>query len=131
MSKQWPNDTGIRNAAVYAGLISGSLSPAAAQATMEPLVREYPKEISYRATLALAYLKQGRKAEALGAFGESVNITATAPARPSTLAVHALVLNANNMSTLARIEADQVPAGALIPEERTLLNPLLKNPSHP
>ena len=127
MSKQWPDDPGIRNAAVYTGLISDSLAAPAARTAMEPLVRDYPLETSYRATLALACLREGNPVQALRAFGESIDIAAKGPIRPSTLAVHALVLAANDMKMLARMEAEKLPLNELASEERDFLAPVFNS----
>jgi tetratricopeptide (TPR) repeat protein len=125
MVQQWPDDPGIRNSEIHAGLLAGQVPPEKARETMERLVQEHPSNLSYRATLALALLRLHDPDAALRAFGDSVNITAAGPLLPSTLAIHALTLASNDMSTLARMEAETVPLGDLVREERSLIQPLL------
>ena len=87
------------------------------------LVAKEPQNWQARATLGLACLRLGRKQEALAAFRGS-RVTGVEP--PGALAVRAAILAANGYEDGARNDARLLSAKALLPEERTLIAPLLQ-----
>jgi tetratricopeptide (TPR) repeat protein len=109
-----PNDPAPCNDAAYLDLLLQE-NVKAATATAEQLCHAHPEVLAYRTTLALAYLRTHRLAEALALY-ERVEVPwDKAPARSQ--AIHAAVLAASG-----RIEAPAVPDSALLlPEERALL----------
>ncbi len=130
-SLQSPNDTAIQNDEAYTRLLrrpdqssDTNADTAAIEQTAAALVEREPASLPHRTLLALARLRQNKAAEALAVY-EKIQITRQA-LTPSALAVHAAVLAANGNSVGARAEANQVPAGTLLPEEHALIADLLE-----
>ncbi len=124
ISQVWPEDANARIQDVYLQLLLGA-SPDVAKAAerdAELLVAKEPRNWLARATLGLARLRQSRPNEALAAIREPP-VTGAEP--PGALAVRAAILAANGYGDGARNDARLVSAKPLLPEERTLIAPLL------
>jgi tetratricopeptide (TPR) repeat protein len=124
IARLWPDDAAARNQDAYLRLLLGASdgSAEAAQREAQVLVAKEPRNWQARATLGLAYLRLGRKQEALGAIREP-RVIGIEP--PGALAVRAAILAANGYEDGARNDARLVSAKPLLPEERTLIAPLL------
>ena len=131
MLKIWPNDTAIQNDEAYMRLLLTSAKDEGEEIGSElselegvakDLVKREPNSLPHRTLLALVYLKEKRPATALGVY-ENLQISANA-LTPSTLAVHAAILQANGQTDGAAKEAAQVPRSALLPEEQALISVL-------
>jgi tetratricopeptide (TPR) repeat protein len=109
-----PNDPAPRNDAAYLDLLLEE-NVKEATATAEQLFKAHPEVLAYRTTLALAYLRAGRVADAQSLY-EGVEVPwSNAPTRSQ--AIHAAVLAASGTA-----EPPAVPDSVLLlPEERTLL----------
>ena len=119
----WPNDAPLQNDDAYLSALRGETLDAAA-ATAERLMKDNLASLPHRTTLALACQRLGRNADALGVFrGITVPEQAWTPAART---VHAAVLKANGFTTEARAEAEKVPRGRLRPEERELLDSVMR-----
>ena len=125
IAQLWPDDAAVRNQDIYLRLLLGASGDAAEAAEREAqvLVAKEPQNWQARATLGLACLRLGRKQEALAAFRGS-RVTGVEP--PGALAVRAAILAANGYEDGARNDARLLSAKALLPEERTLIAPLLQ-----
>ena len=124
ISQVWPEDANARIQDVYLQLLLGA-SPDVAKAAerdAQLLVAKEPRNWSARATLGLARLRLSRPNEALAAIREP-RVTGVEP--PGALAVRAAILAANGYEDGARNDARLVSAKPLLPEERTLIAPLL------
>jgi tetratricopeptide (TPR) repeat protein len=124
IAQVWPDDAEARNQNAYLRLLLGASGEAAEAAKREAelLVAKEPRNWRARATLALACLRLGRKEEALKAIREP-RVTGVEPS--GALAVRAAILAANGYEDGARNDARLVSAKPLLPEERTLIAPLL------
>lgn len=122
--KLWPDDAAARNQNDYLGLLLGASGDAAeaAERQAEILVAQEPLNWSARATLGLARLRLGRKADALAVFRR---VRATGSEPPGALAVRAAILAVNGYEEGARGDAHNLGAEHLLPEERALIAPLL------
>ena len=122
--KLWPDDAAARNEDAYLQLLLGASDGAAEAAEREAqiLVAQEPWNWSARATLGLARLRLGKKPEALKAFRD---IRATGSEPPGALAVRAAILAVTGYEQGARNDARNLGAEHLLPEERTLIAPLL------
>ena len=120
----WPDDAAARNQDAYLRLLLGASGNVAEAAEREAkvLVAKEPRNWQARATLGLAYLRLGRKQDALAAIREP-RVTGVEP--PGALAVRAAILAANGYEDAARNDARLVSANPLLPEERALIAPLL------
>jgi hypothetical protein len=125
MARLWPDDAAARSQDAYLRLLLGASDAAAetAQREAQVLVAKEPRNWQARATLGLAFLRLGRKQEALAAIREP-RITGVEP--PGALAVRAAILAANGYEDGARNDARLVSANPLLPEERALIAPLLQ-----
>lgn len=124
----WPADEHARNRETYLALLLGASGADAEKAARESeiLAAQEPMNWQARATLALAQLRLGRPAAALDAFS-GMKATAGSPVGP--LAVRAVALDANGWKEGARGDARTLStAQLLLPEERALLTPLLREP---
>ena len=124
ISQVWPEDANARTQDVYLQLLLGA-SPDVAKAAerdAELLVAKEPRNWLARATLGLARLRLSRPSEALAAIREP---PVTGAELPGALAVRAAILAANGYGDGARNDARLVSAKPLLPEERTLIAPLL------
>lgn len=120
--KLWPDDTPTRLLNCYLRLLLGG-SPAeiaAIEKETEDLVNRTSLG-SY--ALALAHLRSGQPAAAMSAF--TFHGVPVALATTSAVTVHAAVLAANGWKDKARDEVKKLPVDKLLPEERTLIAPLL------
>jgi tetratricopeptide (TPR) repeat protein len=124
IAQLWPDDAGARNQDAYLRLLLGASGDAAetAERDAQLLVAKEPRNWQARATLGLACLRLGRNKEALAAIHEP-RVTGVEP--PGPLAVRAAILAANGYEEGARNDARLVNAKPLLPEERTLIAPLL------
>jgi hypothetical protein len=109
-----PDDPAPRNDAAYLDLLLQE-NVKAATATAEQLVNEHPEVLAYRTTLALAYLRGDRVADALKLYAGLEVPWPKAP--PRSQAIRAAVLAASGAAEPPAI-ADSV---LLLPEERVLL----------
>jgi hypothetical protein len=125
MMRLWPDDATARNQDAYLRLLLGASGDAAEAAEREAkvLVAKEPRNWQARATLGLACLRLGRKQDALAAIREP-RVTGAEP--PGALAVRAAILAANGYTDPARNDALLISAKPLLPEERTLIAPLLQ-----
>ena len=124
IAQLWPDDAEARNQDAYLQLLLGASDDAAkaAERDAQLLVAKEPRNWQARATLGLACLRLGRNKEALAAIREP-RVTGIEP--PGPLAVRAAILAANGYEDGARNDARIVNAKPLLPEERTLIAPLL------
>jgi hypothetical protein len=122
--KLWPDDAAARNEDAYLRLLLGASDGAAEAAEREAqiLVAQEPWNWAARATLGLARLRLGKKEDALAVFR---NVRATGSEPPGALAVRAAILAVNGYEKGARGDARNLGAERLLPEERTLIAPLL------
>ena len=125
IARLWPDDAEARNQDTYLQLLLGTSDGAAEAAKREAqvLVAREPRNWQARATLGLAYLRLGRKQEALAAIREP-RVTGIEP--PGALAVRAAILAANGYEDGARNDARLLGVKPLLPEERALIAPLLQ-----
>jgi tetratricopeptide (TPR) repeat protein len=125
IAQLWPDDLAARNQDAYLRLLLGASGDAAEAAEREAqvLVAKEPRNWSARATLGLAYLRLGRKQEALAAIRQP-RVTGVEP--PGAMAVRAAILAANGYEEGARNDARILGAKPLLPEERALIAPLLQ-----
>src|SRR5439155_8965343 len=124
ISKVWPEDANARMQDVYLQLLLGAspdVAKAAEREAQVPVAKE-PRNWLARATLGLASLRLSRPNEALTAIREP-RVTGVEP--PGALAVRAAILAANGYEDGARNDARLLSAKPLLPEERTLITPLL------
>jgi Flp pilus assembly protein TadD len=121
----WPDDAQARNQDNYLRLLLGAPGDQAEAAEREAyvLVRKEPRNWLARATLGLARLRLGRDNDALRAIRD-LRVTGMEP--PGPLAVRAAILAANGYEEGARNDARLLAAKPLLPEERTLIAPLLQ-----
>ena len=126
----WPEDPVARMHEVYLRLLLGASAAEAKEAEQESdiLAQHNPWSLGARMTLALARLKQNKRAEALAAVSgsESEKSSETIP-----LVVRAAALAANGWNDRARAEAHKLTTVSLLPEERALIAPILKTPDNP
>jgi tetratricopeptide (TPR) repeat protein len=124
IARLWPGDAEARNQDAYLRLLLGASDDVAKAAARDAklLVGKEPRNWQARATLGLACLRLGQNKEALAAIREP-RVTGVEP--PGPLAVRAAILAANGYQEGARNDARLVSAKPLLPEERTLIAPLL------
>jgi len=122
--QRWPDDAAARNQDAYLRLLLGVSGEAAkaAERQAQVMVAQEPWNWSARAALGLARLRLGRKEDALAAFRD-IRVTGFEP--PGALAVRAAILAVNGYEKGARNDARNLGAQHLLPEERTLITPLL------
>jgi hypothetical protein len=120
----WPDDAEARNEDAYLRLLLGASDGVAeaAEREAEVLVAQEPWNWAARATLGLARLRLGKKAEALAVFR---HVRATGSEPPGALAVRAAILAVTGHEKGARGDAHNLGAEYLLPEERALIAPLL------
>jgi tetratricopeptide (TPR) repeat protein len=124
ISQVWPEDANARVQDVYLQLLLGASPDVAkvAERDAQLLVAKEPRNWLARGTLGLARLRLSRPNEALAAI-RAPPVTGAEP--PGALAVRAAILAANGYGGGARNDARLVSAKPLLPEERTLIAPLL------
>jgi len=125
IARLWPDDAAARNQDAYLRLLLGASGEQAEAAEREAdvLVKKEPQNWPARTTLGLARLRLGRDKDALAAFR---GIKATGNEPPGALAVRAAILAVNGYEEGARNDALLLVAKPLLPEERTLIAPLLQ-----
>jgi tetratricopeptide (TPR) repeat protein len=124
IAQLWPDDAEARNQDAYLRLLLGASDDTAkaAERDAQLLVAREPRNWQARATLGLARLRLGQNKEALAAIREP-RVTGVEP--PGPLAVRAAILAANGYKDGARNDARLVSAKPLLPEERSLIAPLV------
>jgi tetratricopeptide (TPR) repeat protein len=125
ISQLWPEDANAHMHDLYLQLLLGASPDVAKAAEREAqvLVAKEPRNWQARATLGLACLRLGRKQEALTAIREP-RVTGAEP--PGALAIRAAILAANGYEDGARNDSRLLSAKPLLPEERSLIAPLLQ-----
>jgi hypothetical protein len=121
-----PHDAGLRNEAAYIDALLGERVPAAL-ATARALVKADPSNLSYRVTLALAELRSDDALAAYDAFAGANPGQAGLP--PRQVAVYAAMLWAASYDRQAHEAVNGIVLDQLLPEERTLLKPILEAPA--
>ena len=121
MAELWPNDTAIQNDEAYTRLLlsSGPEEAIALEPVAQSLVEREPASLPHRTLLALVRLKQERPVAALQVY-DGIQVAQNS-LTPSSLAVHAAVLAANDHRDDARTELEKAPAEKLLPEEEALV----------
>lgn len=122
VSRAYPGDLSARNDYAYLNLLLGE-EVEESRAIAADLYGQNPRRLAYRASLALAYLKERQEAQALQLF-QNVSID-WAQAYPGWQAVYVAVLGENKNVQEARKQAAQISLGKLKPEERLLIQPWL------
>jgi tetratricopeptide (TPR) repeat protein len=122
----WPDDDHERNHEMYLRLLLGASGGDAEKAAHEGevLMAREPFNWQARATVALAQLRLGHSAAALEAF-KGINAEESSPVGP--LAVRAVALDSNGWKEGAKQDAHTLSAAPLLPEERALITPLLRD----
>jgi hypothetical protein len=118
-SSAFPDDLPIRNDLAYVNLLLAENIPAAAKAAVT-LVKTEPRFLSYRTTLALANLREGKQKEALGAYGAAK--IDWDKAQPSWRAIYAAVLARNGKNEEAKVVLNSLDLARLKKEERFLVS---------
>jgi tetratricopeptide (TPR) repeat protein len=122
MLSLWPNDPETHMHEIYLRLLLGNANAALAEQEAERLSRKLPSSALSKSTVALARLKAGHPASALEALGGAdINI----PPANVSWPVYAATLAANGWREKARVEAEKLVTTPMLPEERTLIAPLL------
>jgi len=123
MLERLPADPVVQNDERYFAVLAGERPDVRGG---RELVDQHPQMFAYRITLALAHLRNGQAAEALGVF-DGVTLD-PAQIQPYQRAVLAAVLGANGREEEARQLAASVPADIVTVEEMALLAPWLPTP---
>ena len=123
LAERWPHDAAVRNDAAYLDALLGENVRAAVD-TAKELVRADPASLPHRVTLALAELRAGNNLAALDAF-KDIDTLHTAM-QPRQRAVLAAVLWATSYDQPARDALRNLPLDGLLPEERTLVQPIIE-----
>jgi Tfp pilus assembly protein PilF len=118
MLKFWPDDSALRNNHAYLNLLL-SQETSESRETAEKLVNQFPENLAFRTTLALAWLRLKDSAAALRVY-EGQHF-AWAQSQPGQRAVYAAVLFASGKQTEARELAVRIPNDNLRAEERELV----------
>ena len=121
LSRQLPQDPAPKNDLAYLNLLFNEKVDDSLQAAQQ-LVSALPERTAYRTTLALAYLRKNRPAEALAAYDQAEIQWSTA--LPGWQAVRAAVLAANGRDEEARRLALAINWDRLKPQERDLVSKL-------
>jgi hypothetical protein len=118
MVRRWPMNVALRNDHAYLNLLLAQDLEASLQ-TADDLVREYPRSIPHRTTLALACYRLQYHAAALELYlGEELDWSRILPGNRAVLIA---VLAANGNTNEARQLSETLPAHLLRPEERRLV----------
>ncbi len=124
MGARFPNDAAVRNDHAYLSALLGEDLEKSEQ-NAAAAVEDRPRDLRLRATLALARLRLGRKAEAAGVFIgtalEDARALEGVSTPASTMAVRVAVFAANGQLPEAGALARLVPNAKLRPEERALV----------
>jgi tetratricopeptide (TPR) repeat protein len=116
--QRFPEDTSAQNDHAYFNALLGENLEAARQVG-ELLVKAQPEMLAYRVTLALAWLRSNRAADAWKLLGP-LKLDWTQK-HPGWRAVFAATLNATGDAAGAKRIADSLPLDVLRPEERALV----------
>jgi predicted Zn-dependent protease len=118
MVRRWPMNLALRNDHAYLNLLLGRELDESLQ-TADDLVRESPRSLPHRTTLALACYRQKYYAAALELYlGEELDWSRILPGNRAVLIA---VLAANGKTNEATQLAQTLPAQLLRPEERQLV----------
>ena len=125
----WPEDDATHMRKVYLRLLldSSEQTAKAAEDEVAPFVGKNPWDGSARSALALARLRQGKAAAALKTLTEFMP---GVPSSAVSASVYAAASAANGWRDTARQEAQKLAAENILPEERALIAPLLRNGDH-
>lgn len=123
ISRRYPGEKEPANDLAYLNLLLGQ-NVAAATTQARELVAQEPGFLAFRATLALAGLRNHDPGTARLAF-DGVNID-WSTVQPGWRAVHAAALGATGSPDEARELASGIPLAQLKPEERLLVQPWLQ-----
>jgi len=125
----WPEDDATHMREVYLRLLldSSEQTAKAAEDEVAPFVGKNPWDGSARSALALARLRQGKAAAALKTLTEFMP---GVPSSAVSASVYAAASAANGWRDTARQEAQKLAAENILPEERALIAPLLRNGDH-
>lgn len=123
MARRWPEDNAIQNDSAYLNALLGQ-EVASARSTAARLMTQFPDNLPFRTTLALACYRQREFPAALQAYANK-NFP-WQQALPNQRAVYAAVLAANNRTSDARQMLVELPLGRLREEEQMLIRNLLQ-----
>jgi hypothetical protein len=117
----WPEDVETRMHEIYLRLLLGT-DVSAAEKEAEQISREVPPSGLSRSMVALARLKAGHPASALQVLG---GVDLNVPPKNVSWPIYAAALAANGWKDEARAQAKKVATVRMLPEERSLIAPLL------
>jgi hypothetical protein len=121
MMRRWPQDAALRNDFAYLNLLLATNLPASRQIA-EELVRQFPDQLPFRTTLALARYRSREFPAALQVYeGREYDWR---QALPGNRAVYAAVLRANNQTNKALDLIRDLPLSNLRQEEMELVRSL-------
>lgn len=118
MLGRYPDDPAIQNDLAYIDLLDGREIERSLK-TAEELVKKNPHYLAYRATLALARLRQGRDRDARAVL--EIGEVDWPKAQPAQQAIYAAALGGTAGDEEAREFCRKIPIGLLKPEERALV----------
>ena len=119
----YPKDRSLANDHAYIDALL-NVDASAARETARRLVQTEPTSLPHRVTLALAELRLGNNLAALDAF-KGLTMPNPATMLPRQRAVYAATLWATSYEHDAQALARGIPPDQLLPEERTLIQPIL------
>jgi hypothetical protein len=124
MVQLWPDDSDSQMLELYLRLLLGAsdVETKSAEDRAGVFLEHNPSHLGARMVLALARLKLGQQSAALSAVSE---LKRGEPLNTPPMAVRAAALAANGWKDRAREEAKKLVPATLLPEERSLLIPLL------
>jgi predicted Zn-dependent protease len=120
MRRRWSNDPAIENDYAYLSLLAGE-EVADCLKSAQRLVTEAPRSLPHRTTLALAFFRLKRPAEALAVYDGLQISWVRVP--PNQRAVYAAVLGLNGRLDEAKAEAKAIRLEDLRVEEQELIAP--------
>ena len=125
----WPEDDATRVREIYLRLLldQSAAQVEAAEKEAAPFLARNPWDGVARSAVALAQLRQERFAAALTTL---TDFTSQVPSSAISLPVYTAALAANGWKDKARDEAQKLATVKLLPEERALIAPLLRNGDH-
>lgn len=128
MVRIWPEDEAARNDEAYLRLLLGASAKGAEKLEKQAIGfwAQEPENWAARATVGLARLRLGRGAEALSALSDPAE-SKSQEVPPRVLVLRAAALAATGMTDEARDKARALSASRLLPEERALIAPLLRD----
>jgi tetratricopeptide (TPR) repeat protein len=122
LSARRPDDPAPENDFAYLNLLLNERIDTSKEVAQK-LFDAHTNVMAFRNTLALAYLRLEKPAEAKKIY-DGLNLDWRV-LKPGWQAVHAAVVGANGETYLARTLARQIPLSALKPEEKALIQPWL------